>query len=88
MNNNFDNQVSAQFALFATYPDVLSVKQLQSALQIGRNKAYDLIKNNCLKYFKVGNEIRIPKQFLVDYVIASCYNQNCNRQATIKEGTL
>lgn len=80
-NNSISN--SGDSALFATYPDILSVKQLQSALQIGRNKAYALIKNNTVKHFKVGNDIKIPKQFLIDYVVGACYNQSCNRQATV-----
>ena len=70
MNTNTYNYSN----LFNNFPDVLSVKQLQSALQIGRNKAYELIKNNTVKYFKVGKEIKIPKQFLIDYVVNSCYN--------------
>lgn len=72
MTDNISN--SGDSALFAGYPDILSVKQLQSALQIGRNKAYDLIKNNSIKYFKAGKEIKIPKQYLIDYIEDSCYN--------------
>lgn len=60
--------------IFSSFPDIMSVKQMQAALQIGRNKAYDLIKDNSVKHFKVGKEIKIPKKFLVDYITASCYN--------------
>ena len=81
MNTNTYNYNS----LFSDFPDVLSVKQLQSALQIGRNKAYELIKNNSLKYFKVGKEIKIPKQFLIDYVLNSCYNGDATGKLQTEE---
>lgn len=61
-------------SLFTTYPDVLNIEQLRSALNIGRNAAYDLIRNNQIRYFKVGSSIRIPKKCLVDFVMGQCYN--------------
>lgn len=60
--------------LFTTYPDVLNIEQLRSALNIGRNAAYDLIRKNQIRYFKVGSSIRIPKKCLVDFVMGQCYN--------------
>lgn len=65
---------------FASYPDVLTVNQLQEALNIGRNMAYGLISNNKIKHFTIGKSIRIPKKWLIDFVLSSCYDDQCNGQ--------
>ena len=62
---------------FEKYPDVLTVKQLQSALNIGRSCAYGLINEGQIPFFKVGKTIRIPKTGLLAYLhdsVESCYN--------------
>lgn len=70
---------------FATYPDVLSVEQLQCALGIGRSTAYKMIRNKDIPSIRIGNIIKIPKQALINYVSAFenenlCYNHDCNGQ--------
>lgn len=64
--------------MFMNYPDMMNVSQLQEALGIGRNMAYNLIKGNKIKSLKIGKNIRIPKAFLIDYVQQHCYNYNSN----------
>jgi hypothetical protein len=56
------------------------MKHLQQALDIGRNSAYDLIRENKIYYFKIGTTIKIPKLALLDYVFneGSCYNYSRN----------
>jgi len=39
--------------LFSSYPDVVEVSDLQAMLNIGRNSAYSLIRDNKIKHFKV-----------------------------------
>jgi len=62
--------------MFNGYPDVLTVAQLQKALQIGRNTAYNLIASNEIKSLRIGKNLRIPKKHLLDYITNSCYNND------------
>lgn len=54
--------------MFEEYPDIMTVAQLQEALQIGRTWAYKLIRSGEIDYFKVGTSIRIPKENIIRYV--------------------
>lgn len=58
---------------FKDYPDVLTVKDLCQALQIGRIGAYKLLSAGTIQSFKIGNVYKIPKDSLIAYV-----NQACN----------
>ena len=60
--------------MFNTYPDILTVKQVSEALQIGRNKAYELINNGTIQCKRIGRKIIVPKLFLIDYVKSTRYN--------------
>ena len=62
--------------MFENYPDLLTVKQLQDILSIGRSKAYDLLHSGELQYLTIGRQIRIPKRFLLDYLEQLSYNGN------------
>ena len=48
--------------------DVMTVPEVAEYLQIGRTKAYEEVQKGNLKHIKIGKSIRIPKQYLVDYV--------------------
>ena len=61
--------------MFAEYPDVMTIEDLQRALGVGRSTAYRLIRSNRIRCIRIGKSIRIPKQLLVDYVLQSCYNK-------------
>ena len=48
--------------MFANYPDVVDVSELQSMLgNIGRQTAYELVRKGTIKAIKVGKLYRIPK---------------------------
>ena len=49
-------------------PLVLSVDDLTEILGIGRNTAYDLIRCGKIKSFRIGHQIRVPKDSLLDYL--------------------
>lgn len=53
---------------FQSYPDILDVQQVQSALGIGRTWAYKLLEENRIKHFRIGHTYRIPKIALIEYV--------------------
>lgn len=61
-------QESTTLTLFNTYPDVMSVQQVRSALKIGRTAVYRLLESNEIRCFKIGNAYKIPKTSLVEFV--------------------
>ncbi len=49
-------------------PDLMTPKQVQNILHIGRGKMYKLINEQQLKTLRIGREYRIPKAFLLNYL--------------------
>lgn len=49
--------------MFSKYPDVVSIKELTSMLNIGKSTAYELLRSGELKSIKIGKQYRIPKRF-------------------------
>ena len=47
---------------------MLTVKEVQAILKIGRNSTYRLIKDNKIKHICVGKKIIIPKQYLIEFL--------------------
>ena len=61
--------------MFENLPDILTVKDMQKALGMGRSKAYKLLNNGDILHMRIGTAIRIPKKFLVDYIDNECYHK-------------
>jgi excisionase family DNA binding protein len=59
--------------MLSDFPDVLTIENLQKALSIGRTTAYRLIASGAIKHWKIGNVIKIPKPYLLNYIANSCY---------------
>lgn len=53
-------------------PDVLTISELQKVLRIGRSTAYRLIKTKELPCVRIGRSIRIPKEYIREFVEAQC----------------
>ena len=53
---------------FENMPDVLTISDLQKALQIGRNTAYRLVRSKELRSIHIGKSIRIPKEYVKEFV--------------------
>lgn len=68
--------------MFREYPDLLSVSGLQDALNISKNTAYKLIRKQKIKHWKIGRSIKIPKHFLLEYVMESCYDNSTTKQSS------
>ena len=47
---------------------LLSLYDIQKILNIGRNKAYELIRTNTIPSFKIGREWRVTKEALDKYI--------------------
>ncbi|HDR7661450.1 helix-turn-helix domain-containing protein [Bacillus wiedmannii] len=56
--------------MFQRYDDVVTIEDLMEMLDIGRNKAYELLQSGQIKSFKVGKSYRIPKICIQNYVLA------------------
>ena len=55
--------------MFENFPDLLTTKDVRSALQIGKNKVLELLENGEFSgAFKLGNTWRIPRESLIDYI--------------------
>ena len=53
---------------FTNYPDVVDIKQLQKMLGIGRNTAYELVIQQKIQSIRIGNQIKIAKQSVLDFI--------------------
>ena len=60
--------------MFDQYNDIVTVKELCQMLNIGRNTAYDLLKNNRIRHVKVGKKYIIPKTAALAFIGEICYN--------------
>ena len=49
-------------------PITLRVEDLMPILGIGRNTAYELVRSGHLRSIRVGRQIRIPKEALIEYL--------------------
>ena len=50
------------------FPVTLCVEDLMPILNVGRNTAYRLVRSGAIRSIKVGRQIRIPRQSLMDYL--------------------
>lgn len=53
---------------FDELPLTLKVEDLMPILGIGRNTAYELIRCGKIHSIRIGKQLRIPKQALIDYL--------------------
>ena len=54
-------------------PMILRVEDLMPLLGIGRNTAYELVRSGRLRSIRVGRQVRIPKNALIEFL-----NENRN----------
>lgn len=50
------------------WPLTLRVDDLMPILGIGRNTAYRLVRTGEIRSIRIGRQIRIPRQFLIDFL--------------------
>lgn len=62
--------------MLENFPDILTVKQVQTILSIGRSKVYSILHSGELKCITIGRQIRIPKRYLLDYLANLGYNSD------------
>ena len=49
-------------------PLILTVEDLMPVLCIGRNTAYDLVRSGQIKSLRIGHQIRIPRDAVVEFI--------------------
>lgn len=55
-------------ATFESLPLLLTVEEMASVLRIGRNPAYQLVKDGEVQSIRIGRSIRIPRNALIQFV--------------------
>lgn len=53
-------------------PEVMTIKELQQFLKIGKNSAYDLVNRKEFKVLRVGKSIRINKAEFLRWFDNAC----------------
>lgn len=70
---------------FEHIPDVLTIPELQKVLRIGRSTAYRLIQTSELRCIRIGRSIRIPKEYVVEFIETQHIPNNVENIAPVGE---
>ena len=62
---------TAYSLMFKSYPEVVGISDICKMLNIGRNKAYQLVNSGILKRIPCSREIRVAKITVINYVLQS-----------------
>ena len=54
--------------MFEQYDDILTVSELAEALKVGSTQAYRLVRSQKIKAFKEGQDWKIPKTSVIQYI--------------------
>ena len=60
--------LTENYSMFATYKDVVTVKQLAEMLGIGITLAYKLVRQKAIESIKIGRQYKIPKTNVISYL--------------------
>lgn len=66
--NDVNFNLKANRKLFKNYPDILKVKDLKELFpKTGKNKIYQLLRDNKIKSKKIGRDYYIPKKSVIEF---------------------
>lgn len=54
--------------MFEKWPDIMTVKECQQLLKVGKNTILDLIHSGELDAFRIGRRWKIPKEAVIEYL--------------------
>lgn len=60
--------MNTELLCIETLPLTLRVDDLMPILGIGRNTTYRLVRTGEIRSIRIGRQIRIPRQFLIDFL--------------------
>lgn len=63
--------------MFNSYDDLITVVDLQEILGIGKNTAYELLKQKKIKAFRIGRTWKIPKKSVEEFILFN--TETCNK---------
>lgn len=58
--------MNRKYRSYDELPLVLSVPQVAEILEIGKNTAYDLVRCSEIRSIRIGRQIKIPKDALIE----------------------
>lgn len=62
--------------MFDAYSDILSIDDVMTALMVGRGRVYQMLNNQELHGFRIGNTWKISKEALIEYVRQNTFVQS------------
>ena len=67
--------------MFLQYPDVVTIQQVMEMLNIGKNKAYELIQNGTIQTVRIGKKYIIPKVAVIQFlsIAIKIISSKCHR---------
>lgn len=54
--------------MFRNFNDMVTVTELADMLKVGRNTAYELVRAGTVPSIKIGRQMRVSKQSVIDYI--------------------
>ena len=60
--------MASKYRSYDELPLTLRVEDLTSILDIGRNTAYEMVRCKKIRSIRIGKQLRIPKDALVEYL--------------------
>lgn len=54
--------------MFEHVPDIMTFKECQNVLKVGKNTLLDLIHDGEIEAFRIGNRWKIPKVAVLEYI--------------------
>ena len=55
--------------MLENYKDILNIKELCEAIDIGKNTAYRLLNTGEIKFVRIGKVYKIPKVWVIEYIL-------------------
>ena len=68
-------------AMFESYPDVVTVRELCAMLHIGKNTAYTLVQSGLIPAVLVGRQYRIRKIDIAAYFSIAIHTEKCYNES-------
>ena len=73
-----EHGVEQKYCSFDDLPIVLKVEDLMPILGIGRNTAYELARSGKIRCIRIGRQLRIPKDAVIEYLCELSNNKPLN----------
>ena len=70
MNYKIDNQIKEREVqtMYENIPEVMTLKECQEILKVGKNTMLELLHTNQIEGFKIGSRWKIPKESVVEFL--------------------